>query len=91
MESTLRLCGYSVSQQEGLATSERQTLLAKIMKLGVVSKSDIIRYLNYFIAFNGRKAGNELAVDKWESDLCFVRSHEIDSQESVKISDIRRH
>lgn len=74
VESTLKLCGYSVSQEKGLTIKERSVLLASIIHNGIVSKPDVIQHLNWLIRMNGKKAGNMIAKEKWEEDLAFVRS-----------------
>ena len=48
-QSLLRMCGYTVSATEGLSDSERRRILDTIISNGIMSKFDVIEYLNYFI------------------------------------------
>ncbi|MCD8160788.1 MAG: hypothetical protein LUE61_06350 [Clostridiales bacterium] len=90
-ESPLKLCGYNVSQAEGLTESERHYILAKMIHNGIVSKTETIRYLEHFINMNGAKEGNELARSKWKNDLAFVHSYRIDTQPEVYIDSVERY
>ena len=87
-ESILKLCGYSVSQEKGLSQKERQRLLAKIIHAGIVSKPDVIQHLNWLIKMNGKKTGNDIAKEKWEEDLFFVRNLDMNTQTNHKISSV---
>ena len=73
VESALKLCGYTVSQEKGFTSQERAALLASIIHHGIVSKPDVIQHLSWLIHMNGKKAGNSIAKEKWEEDLAFVR------------------
>lgn len=92
--SPLKLCGYSVSQSKGFSQQERENLLAEVIHNGIMSKPDVIQYLNWFIKMNGHKTGNSIAKEKWESDLVFVRSLDIKKQTTYTISNVapyKRH
>lgn len=86
--SPLKLCGYSVSQSKGFSQQERESLLAEVIHNGIMSKPDVIQYLNWFIKMNGHKTGNSIAKEKWESDLAFVRSLDIKKQTTYTISNV---
>lgn len=86
--SPLKLCGYSVSQSKGFSQQERENLLAEVIHNGIMSKPDVIQYLNWFIKMNGHKTGNSIAKEKWESDLAFVRSLDIKKQTTYTISNV---
>lgn len=87
-ESPLKLCGYTVSQDKELSQSERENLLASLINHKIISKADVIQYLNWFIQMNGHRSGNSLAKEKWESDLSFVRQLNQCNQPSYSISKI---
>ncbi len=89
--SPLKLCGYSVSQQDGYSKETRRYIISKIIDRGIMSKSEVIRYLEYFISINGKKKGNQLALSKWKDDLKFTLSYASDSQERHNITEIRRY
>ena len=90
-ESPLHLCGYTVSQAEGLTATERQSLLSKLIDYGIMKKPDIIKYLNLFISMNGQRFGNEIATRKWTEDLDFVRRYGMEKQDIAEISKIERY
>ena len=66
--------GYSVSQEKGLTTIQRQQKLKWIIDRGIMSKHDTIRFLRSRISINGMKPENWLARSKWEEDLRYVQS-----------------
>ena len=88
-ESPLKLCGYSVSQAEGLTTQARQDLLRELIQLDIIKKTEVIRYLSWFIQMNGQKFGNEIARSKWESDLDYVRGLNTAKQDTHLIAGIK--
>ena len=87
-ESTLKLCGYTVSQEKGFTSQERANLLAHIIHNNIVSKPDVIQHLNWLIRMNGKKTGNDIAKEKWEEDLAFVRNLDTATQSNYKIERI---
>ena len=86
--SPLKLCGYSVNQTDAYSTLQRQYIISSIISRGIMSKGEVIRYLEYFININGRRSGNELALSKWKSDLEFTLKFEASKQEVVRISKV---
>jgi len=89
--SPLKLCGYSVNQQDGYSKETRQYIIAKIISLGIMTKSDVIRYLEYFISMNGKRRGNEIAVMKWKEDLEFTLGFNFENQSKYFIKYIKRY
>lgn len=89
--SPLKLCGYSVNQQDGYSKETRQYIISKIIDKQIMSKSDVIRYLEYFISINGKRKGNQSAVLKWKEDLAFTLKYEANKQERHIITDIQRY
>lgn len=90
-ESPLKLCGYNVSQVEGLSAATRQFLLAKIIHDGIMTKLDVIHYLEHFINMNGAKKENVLALEKWCDDLDFVHKYNKNIQPQVYIGKISKY
>lgn len=91
LESPLKLCGYNVSQTDGLSSATRQFILAKIIHDGIMSKLEVIHYLEHFINMNGSKKENSLAVEKWHEDLDFVHNYDINIQPTVYITTIKKY
>lgn len=89
--SPLKLCGYSVNQQDNYSKETRQYIIEKILIKGIMTKSEVVRYLEYFININGRKKGNELAVEKWKEDLRFVLNYQIDIQEHHNLTAVEKY
>ncbi len=87
--SILRLYGYNVSKEDNYSDEERQHLLQMLIENSYVSKPEIIKYLNMFIKMNGSKDNMEDSVSKWESDLEFVRSFDLNGQPKAHINEIR--
>ena len=86
--SPLKLCGYSVNQTDGYTTLQRQYIISSIISRGIMTKGEVIRYLEYFININGRRSGNELALSKWKSDLEFTLQFDASNQEVVRIGKV---
>jgi len=89
--SPLKLNGYSVSQQDGYSRYDRQYILSKVIEKGALLKSEVVRYLEYFINMNGRRIGNEIAISKWKQDLEFVLQYKIAEQDEYEIKHIKKY
>ena len=73
-ESILMQYGYNVSQTVGLSARQRQKILAVMIDNKVLSKSEIISYLDFFIRQHGSRNNMGIAISKWEDDREFVRT-----------------
>lgn len=93
-ESVLKQFGYSVSQEEDLSREQRRNILSAIMDYNVLTKSEIISYLEYFI--NSRKkqknADGSLkfreALERWREDLDWIGGYKIGTFREVAIKRI---
>lgn len=85
-ESILKQYGYSVSQEEGLTRARRQKILALLVDNKVLTRSEIISYLDFFINQRKHQYRYEKAIDKWESDREFISEYKsgVYSQYGVK-------
>ena len=90
-ESPLRLCGYSVRQEDGLSQRERQNIIASCIESGGMTKVEVIRLLRWFVEFNGNRKGNEIALKKWCEDLDFALAYNTSKQEKFIIQKIERY
>lgn len=88
-KSPLKLCGYTVSQEKGLSKEEREHILCEMISSGIVSKPEVMQYLEWFIHLNGKRETNQTAREKWESDLRYVRNLNISSQTNWEIDVIK--
>lgn len=89
-ESILMQYGYNVSQVEGLSSARRKKILAVLVDNDVLTKSEIISYLDFFI--NQRKHQNrfEKAIEKWESDKEFIEEYKNGSYKQYGVKGIFR-
>lgn len=86
--SPLMICGYNV--RSGVLTeAHRHAILTNIIYNGIMTKVEIIQYLEHFINFNGSKSNMYLAVSKWENDLEFVRRLNIESHPIVEVTHLK--
>lgn len=88
-KSPLKLCGYSVSQKEGLPDNIREDILRFVIEERILSRSDVINYLELFIATNGLKKNMEYAVQKWRDDLHFVYMYDFRVRATAQVTSIR--
>ena len=89
-ESILMQFGYTVSQEEGLSSSRRQKILAVMIDNKVLSKSEIISYLDFFISQRQYQRKFELAVSKWEADREFVQEYKVGQYTQFGVNAIYR-
>ena len=76
-ESLLMQYGYNVSQTEGLTATGRQKILAVIIDNKIMSKSEIISYIDFFISQRNSNSRMEVAISKWEADREFVENYKM--------------
>ena len=74
-ESVLMQFGYNVGQKEDLSESIRHRILAIIIDNHILSKAEIISYLDFFISQRMSQHKYEIAISKWEKDKEFVSSY----------------
>ena len=89
-ESLLMQYGYNVSQQEGLTETRRHKILAVLIDNKIMTKSEIISYIDFFISQRQGRSMYELAVHKWSTDRDFVEEYNSGSYTRVGISGILR-
>lgn len=74
-QSILKIGGYSVAKNDGLSERQRQTILEYIIESGILSKADVVNYLDFFIRLNEGKKNMSYAVSKWRSDMQYLRNY----------------
>ena len=87
-ESILMQYGYTVSQEEGLSSSRRQKILAVLIDNKVLTKNDIIGYLDFFISQKKNNHIFEKAISKWLDDREFVAEYKMGSYKEYFINGI---
>ncbi len=87
--SKLMLYGYRVAEGT-LTRQERQSILKWIIDTGLLSKSEIIKDLQFKVRYNGSKIGNEKAKAKWEDDIQFVSRYIADNKRTIQAAFVVR-
>ena len=89
-ESILMQNGYNVKANNGLTDIQRQTFLANLIDDHTLTASEIISYLQMFMAQKKGLPSYQMAVDKWDADLQFVRQYKEDNKRRVFINSITK-
>ena len=89
-ESILMQYGYNVSQTEGLTELQRRKILSILVDLKILTKNDIISYLDFFINMRESNPLFERAVAKWEEDREFISEYRTGDYQKIGVSGIRR-
>ena len=82
--SQLKLYGNNVSAQDDYSDGYRQSLLAKLISYNLKTKAQIMSHLEFLIHFHSYNHRYDDAVDKWKTDLRFVRNFNAHKQRGVK-------
>lgn len=91
-ESVLKQFGYNVNQTDDLTADQRESILAAIVDYNVLTKSEIISYLEYFI--NNRKNqknpdGSQkyrIAISKWTEDRKYISEYKTGTFKKVNVA-----
>lgn len=89
-ESILKQYGYNVSQQENLTAASRQAILSILVDNNVLTKNEIISYLDFFINQRKHRKNYEYAIDKWKSDREFISRYRTGEYTQYRIGSITR-
>ena len=89
-ESILMQYGYNVNQTEGLSSTQRKKILAVLIDNKILTKADIISYLDFFINQRKKQKSMEKDIDKWEDDKEFVLEYNKGSYEKYGVKGIYR-
>lgn len=89
-ESILMQYGYTVSQGEGLSDARRRKILAVLVDNEILTRSDIIGYLDFFINQRQYQHKYEKAIAKWESDREFISGYKSGSYTQYGVRGIYR-
>ena len=93
-ESVLKQFGYSVNQVDDISPAQRRLILAALIDNGILTKTDIIGYLDYFINIRkGQKNSDgslrySIAIGKWQDDRNYIENYKIGSFKAVEIRTI---
>ena len=93
-ESVLKQFGYSVNQADDIPPIQRKNILAAIVDYGILTKSEIVSYLEYFIRSRRTQKLRDgslkyrTAIDKWREDIDWINSYRIGTFKEVVIKRI---
>lgn len=89
-ESILMQYGYNVSQKDGLTEARRQKILAIMIDHQILTKNEIINYLDFFIRQRQNNPKFEIAISKWKTDREFVSNYRLDDYQTYGVNSISR-
>ena len=89
-ESILMQYGYNVSQQDEVTQERRHSILAMLIDNNIMSKSQIISYLDFFIRQRQSQDKYLVAISKWEEDKEFIKKYRLGQYISVGVGTIYR-
>ena len=84
-QSLLRQYGYTVNATTNLSQLQRIHILEILVDSGIMTKSEIISYLSFFISQRKNNKNMQNAVAKWESDKEYISNYKIGSSENYQI------
>ena len=93
-ESVLKQFGYSVNQADDIPSSQRRNILAAIVDYGILTKSEIVSYLEYFIRSRRSQKNRDgslkyrIAIDKWREDIEWISNYRVGTFKEVVIKRI---
>lgn len=82
-ESLLHILGYNVRTSDNLSSIARQRILIHALETNMLSKSQIISFLERILHLNRHKPNLANACQKWQDDLGFIRNYNLDHQQTV--------
>lgn len=87
--SVLNTMGYTVKANSGLSTAERRNILLKAISNKLLTTDEVISFLNWLITSRRERPSYETAVDKWTSDMLFLKNYKSKNRKSIKVDSIR--
>ena len=89
-ESIIRQYGYNVSKEEGLSAARRRKILSLLIDNDILTKNEIINYLEFFISQHKKTKKFEKAVEKWETDKKFISEYKLGDYTQIGVAGIYR-
>ena len=89
-ESLLKQYGYNVNSNEGLSSDRRKRILQILVDNHIMTKSEIISYLKFFISQRKNNSSMKMAVAKWNSDKEFIENYKMGSLKNYYIGSLKR-
>ena len=79
-----------MSHSLDLSSARRKKILAVLVDNDVLTKSEIISYLDFFINQRKHQSRFEKAIEKWESDKEFIEDYKNGSYKQYGVKGIYR-
>ncbi len=89
-QSILMQYGYSVSQEEDLSTLQRRKILSLLVDNHILTRSEIISYLDFFINTKSSQEKFAKAVEKWEDDRDYIAQYNTGFYTKYGVGGIKR-
>ncbi len=89
-ESLLKQYGYTVSEAEGLSQFVRRNILGFLIDSKVLTKNEVISYLDFFINQRKFQYKFERAISKWKSDRDYIAEYRIGDFREYCVGEIYR-
>ncbi len=77
-ESLLHQMGYRVGLSSPLSEKQRHMILGCIVDNKIMSRIQIINYLNTFISFRKSREEYRFAIEDWQNDINFINTYKTD-------------
>lgn len=89
-ESLLYQYGYNVNSIDNIPAAKRQRILATMIDNDVMTKNEILSYLDLFITQRKDNRSMNRAVEKWKEDIAFLLQYKAVGNDSVRIRSLYR-
>lgn len=83
-ESVLHFMGYNVNAEADLSPEERREVLVTALDNEILTKAQVVSFLEGLIYRGKRRYNMRNAVLKWSSDLEYIRDYQLNTQRKVK-------
>lgn len=90
IESVLRQCGYTVSQNEGLTDRQRWKILDFVVDEGILPLHKVRSHIGWLIRRNESITRNAEAIRKWEVDLDYLENEHHSNTRPVLVKSLKR-
>ena len=74
-ESILMQYGYNVSENDNLTSEQRHRILASLIEYEIMTRVEIVNYLNLFINQRRHVDSMKTAITKWKEDIEYIEKY----------------
>lgn len=87
-ESVLHVLGYNVRANNNLTQEQRQQILLNAIEQDLLQAHEILDFLNWLVKINTSKRGYSSAIDKWRTDIEYIKNTALENADSTTVSTI---